>query len=422
MTPETRRNLEESLVAAAIIRGSFAEIDLNPKEFGCENTRAIVKAARTLETMNQAIDPVTLSATAGKEFVTVSEIGRILGLVPTSKNLPYYLEQLKKGIYEEQATLAKQKASAAIKSADDPEPIARALTAELDALAARYLPSQNNNRFEEVCSNLINKIDAGQPIEGFFECGIKTIDRILDGFCPPEYTVIAARPSVGKTALVINLLAALAMRGTPSSFFSLEMGGNPVAARLLAFLSGVNTKYALRAPHRITPEDREILLASSGQLLAVAEQVSLHDEPGQTITTICQKARKEVKERGSKILIVDHIQHCKGAGKERRTEVEGISTTFQDLLKELNVPGIMLSQISRKIEGENRRPTMSDLKESGAIEQNADNVLFLHKPANADKPNGYLLELLLAKGRNKGADFGQMFFNTQRQTFMEVYG
>ncbi len=420
MTPESRRTLEESLVAAAIIRGSFAEIDLSPEEFGCENTKRIVRAARTLEAMNQAIDPVTLSTTAGKKNITVSEITRITNMVPTSQNLPYYLAQLKRGIYEEHATLAKQKASAAIRNSDDPEPIARALTAELDALAARYLPSQNNNRFQEVCSNLINTINAGQPVEGFFECGIRTIDRILDGFCPPEYTVIAARPSVGKTALVINILAALADRNIPSSFFSLEMGGNPVAARLLAFISGVNTKYALRAPHRITPEDRAELLRYSGQLMEISEKVSLHDEPGQTITTICQKARKEVKERGSKILIVDHIQHCKGSGKERRTEVEGISTAFQDLLKELNVPGIMLSQISRKIEGENRRPTMSDLKESGAIEQNADNVLFLHKPANADKPNGYLLELLLTKGRNKGTAFGQMFFNTEKQTFFEV--
>jgi replicative DNA helicase len=176
----------------------------------------------------------------------------------------------------------------------------------------------------------------------------------------------------------------------------------------------------LRAPDKIDAGDKQEMLRSSADLLAAASTVSLYDQPGQTIATISQQARKEVRERGAKILIVDHIQHCKGFGKDRRTEVENISSTFQDLLKELNVPGIMLSQISRKIEGENRRPVMSDLKESGAIEQNADNVLFLHKPPKADRPNGYLVEMILAKGRNKGADFGQMFFNTEKQTFFEV--
>jgi replicative DNA helicase len=420
MTPEIRRNLEESLIAAAIIRGSFSEIDLMPQELSCENTRAILKAGQQLEASGKAIDPVTLSATAGKESVSVSEISRLLNLVPSGRNLSTYLDQLKRNIYENLAAVAKQRASAAIRVADDPEPVARSLTAELDALAARYLPAPNNDRFQSVCYDLLQKIDAGQPIEGFFRCGIETIDRIIEGFCPPEYTVIAARPSVGKTALVINLLASLARNNIPSTFFSLEMGGNPVAARLLALLSGCNTKYAMRAPDKIDAGDRRAMLKTSDELLRVASKISLHDEPGQTIATICQRARKEVKERGTKLLIVDHIQHCKGFGKDRRTEVENISTTFQDLLKELNVPGIMLSQINRKIEGESRRPTMADLKESGAIEQNADNVLFLHKPPDAVRPTGYLIEIIGAKGRNVGTGFGQMFFNTHKQTFTEV--
>ncbi|HQB81929.1 MAG TPA: DnaB-like helicase C-terminal domain-containing protein [Candidatus Rifleibacterium sp.] len=420
MTPENRRALEECLVGAAIIRGSFADIDLSPKEFKLDQARHLVKAGRELEAEGRAIDFVTLSAHAGKENLPVSEISRISNTVPTSKNLQHYLEELKKAIYAERATLAKQKAAQAIREADDPEPVARALTIELDALAARYLPAKNNDRFQQVCFDILAKIEAGNPIEGFFKCGIETIDRILAGFCPPEYTVIAARPSVGKTALVINLLHALAVAKVPSCFFSLEMSGNPVATRLLAKISGVNTKLVLRAPDKIEAGDKREMLKRSAELLDAASMVSLYDQPGQTIATICQQARKEVRERGAKILIVDHIQHCKGFGKDRRTEVENISSTFQDLLKELNVPGIMLSQISRKIEGENRRPVMSDLKESGAIEQNADNVLFLHKPANADRPNGYQVEMILAKGRNKGTDFGQMFFNTHKQTFFEV--
>lgn len=420
MTPENRRSLEESLVGAAVIRGSFADIDLLPQELRTDQARHLLIAGRELEAAGRAIDLVTLSAAAGKENLPVSEVCRISNAVPTSQNLPHYLEQLKKAIYEERAQAAKNKASAMIREAHDPEPVARELTAELDALAVRYLPAQSNDRFQRACHSLLQTIEAGQPIEGLIKAGMPTIDRLLEGFCPKEYTVIAARPSIGKTALVINLLANLAFQNIRSAFFSLEMDGNPIAARLLAFLSGTNTKLALRSPDKIDAYNRATMLNASETLMGVAEKISLYDQPCQTIATICQQARKEVRERGAKLLVIDHIQHCKGFGKDRRTEVENISTIFQDLLKELNVPGIMLSQISRKMDGETRRPMLSDLKESGAIEQNADNVVFLHKPANAEKTGGYIVELTTAKGRNVGTGFGLNFFNTYRQTFEEV--
>lgn len=421
MNPEKLRTLEESVIACCIMKSSFADVDLLPNEFRLENTSELFRAGLELESRGQAIDIVTLSAATGKK-ITVSEVSRIAGdLIPTSRNLPHYIQELKKDIYETKARALKKKASEEIKEAADPEPIARALTSELDFLAARYLPAQENNRLQEICCDMLTKIEAGEPVKGFFKSGITTIDKILEGLCPPEYTVIAARPSIGKTALTINLLASLADQGIKSSFFSLEMGGNPVAARLLSYVSQVNTKLVLRAPDRIKPEDKELMLQNSAKLLQLVEKISLHDEPGQSIKTIAQVARKEVKEKGSKILIVDHIQHCRGFGKDRKSEVENISQTFQDLLKELNVPGIMLSQISRKLEAENRRPVLSDLKESGAIEQNADNVIFLHKPGNQNRSGGYTLEFILAKGRNIGSGFGTMFFNTEKQTFTEVY-
>lgn len=422
MTPEQRRNLEESLVSAAMIRGSFAEVDLTPNELRCDSAREILKAGKMLEAEKVALDMITISAAIGQENLPISEISRVFNVAPTSRNLPHYLEQLKKAIYEESASIAKNKAALSMRNADDPEQVARSLTTELDGLARRYLPAESNDRFQQVCYDILQRLEAGKPTEGFFNCGITTIDRILGGFCPPEYTVIAARPSIGKTAFVLNLLYSLACLDIPTTFFSLEMSGNPVAARLLARISGVNTKWILRDPSKITPDDKTELLKHSDALMRIASKISLHDESGQTITTIGKVARKEAKERGSRLLVVDHIQHCKGAGNDRRTEVENISTSFQDLLKELNVPGIMLSQLSRKIESENRKPNMSDLKESGAIEQNADNVVFLHKIASSVSPNGYKLELLKEKGRNTGTEFGEMYFNTQKQTFTEVAG
>jgi replicative DNA helicase len=420
MIQEARRNLEESLVSAAMIRGSFAEVDLTPNELRCDSAREILKAGKMLEAEKVALDMITISAAIGQENMPMSEISRVFNVAPTSRNLPYYLEQLKKAIYEEGATTAKNKAALAMRSAADPEQVARALTAELDALARRYLPAENNDRFQQVCYDILQRLEAGKPTEGFFNCGIKTIDRILGGFCPPEYTIIAARPSIGKTAFVINLLHALACLDIPTTFFSLEMSGNPIAARLLARITGINTKWVLRDPSKISPEDKAELLKHSNALMQVSSKISLHDESGQSISTICQVARKEIKERGTRLLVVDHIQHCRGTGNDRRTEVENISSTFQDLLKELNVPGIMLSQLNRKIESENRRPNMSDLKESGAIEQNADNVVFLHKNASSVTPTGYKLSLLKEKGRNTGTESGEMYFNTQKQTFTEV--
>lgn len=225
-----------------------------------------MKAGRELEAEGRAIDFVTSSAHVGKENLPVSEIpAESQTRCRPAKTCSTISKSLKKRSTPS-GHHGKTESRQAIREADDPEPVARALTTELDALATRYLPAKNNDRFQQVCSDILAKIEAGNPVEGFFKCGIETIDRILAGFCPPEYTVIAARPSVGKTALVINLLHALVAPKVPSCFFSLEMAGNPVATRLLAKISGVNTKLVLRAPDKIDVGDKKEMLKCSADL------------------------------------------------------------------------------------------------------------------------------------------------------------
>lgn len=271
----------------------------------------------------------------------------------------------------------------------------------------------------------MDRIEAAER-DGWALTGVKTgyadLDEYLRGFQPGELLILAARPSMGKTALALNLAEQIAMGGStvgsgathqavPVGVFSLEMSKNALVQRLLSARSGISSQN-LRGGHPITK--RELMALGDAADDLKQAPIYIDDTPSLTILNLRARARRMVAQHGVKVLIIDYLQlmTAPGAAREsRQVEVSTISRSVKALSRELNIPILCLSQLNRGSESrEGNRPRMADLRESGSIEQDADVILLLHREEyyhvqdenwpleNPDKVG--IAEIIIAKQRN----------------------
>jgi replicative DNA helicase len=255
--------------------------------------------------------------------------------------------------------------------------------------------------------------------------GIKTgfgkLDNIIGGFQNSDMIVLGARPSVGKTSLALDIARYAAVKEKKSvGFFSLEMANMQLMDRLLAMQTGANL-WDLRMG-RLSDKDFSSLSDAMGILAET--NLYIDDTPGASITEIRTKARRLKMEKGLDIIFIDYLQLIQGTNKENRVqEVSDISRQLKNIARELDVPVIALSQLSRAVESRNdRRPQLSDLRESGAIEQDADIVMFLHREDmyNKESENKGGAELIIAKHRNGPTGIIDLFFVKEQARYREL--
>lgn len=242
----------------------------------------------------------------------------------------------------------------------------------------------------------------------------KKLDEFTSGFQKSDFIVLAARPSMGKTALALNLAESAANMGLVVGFFSLEMSAEQLTIRLLSTESGV--------PHQ---RIRNATINSDEwiELTNVAARISerkffIDDTPSQSIMDVRAKARRLKHEHNLQFLIVDYLQliHSNKKFENRHQEVSEISRSLKALAKELNIPVLALSQLSRAVDARmDKRPLLSDLRESGAIEQDADLIMFLYRESiyNPEVENPNLAELIIGKQRN--GPTGTIYMNYHKE-------
>ena len=263
------------------------------------------------------------------------------------------------------------------------------------------------------------------PVTGL-ETGFVDLDRMTAGLHPSDLVIVAARPGLGKTSLCLNIAAHAAIRVRKSvGIFSLEMSKEQLVKRLLCAESRidahrVNTGY-------LNKEDWTRLSRASGDLSET--RIFIDDTASITIPELRSKSRRLSLEHGLDLIIVDYLQLMSGSTQryENRTqEISQISRGLKGIAKELSVPVIAVSQLSRAIEsrtGEHRKPQLSDLRESGSIEQDADLVLFIYREdmANPTEENNGLAELIISKQRNGPTGTVQLAFSKQFTRFDSLY-
>ena len=278
-----------------------------------------------------------------------------------------------------------------------------------------------------VLSNL-DKLNALQQHDGAITgvpTGFKDVDHIFNGLQKSDLILVAARPAMGKTAFTLNIAQNVTMLYDKTvAFFSLEMGKEQLVGRILSSVAGVSSEKLRRA--NMDPADWEKVIAAADRMSK--SKLFIDDTPGLTVQDMRSKLRRLKVEHGLDLVIVDYIQLMQGrnAGKgseNRQQEVSEISRNLKLIAREFNVPVIALSQLSRSVESRpDKRPVLSDLRESGSLEQDADIVIFLYRDKYYDENSekGDNAEVLIRKHRNGSVGTVELRFIGELTQFKDV--
>ena len=280
---------------------------------------------------------------------------------------------------------------------------------------------------EEIVINVYNKIQEASlskdHITGLTS-GFTDLDNMTTGFQPSDFILIAARPSMGKTAFVLNILEHVAIKkNRPCMIFSLEMSKEQLVNRLFAMDSGIDAQ-DLRSG-KIGESDQERLLDTADRI--GNSNIVIDDTPAITVTELRSKCRKIKLERGLDLVIIDYLQLMSGGGTRhndnRQQEVSDISRALKALARDIGCPVIALSQLSRAVETRtDKRPMLSDLRESGAIEQDADLVMFLYRDEyyHPDSEHKGEAEVIIAKQRNGPIGTIRLYWQASITKFVSI--
>ena len=282
---------------------------------------------------------------------------------------------------------------------------------------------------EQVLSESFERLDELHKDKGTIRgvpTGYKDLDGLLAGLQKSDLIVLAARPSMGKTAMVLNLAHNVAVGSNqPVLIFSLEMGKEQLVDRMLARESGVDA-WALRTGN-LNDADFEKIAHAMGTLSEA--QIFIDDSPGITVSELRTKARREAHLHPLGLIIVDYLQLMSGGSKfgndggNRVQEISEISRGLKGVARELNVPVVALSQLSRSVESRNPQiPQLADLRESGSIEQDADVVAFLYREEyyNPDTERKNVMDVFIKKHRNGPTGAVELYFDREKQRIRSI--
>ena len=340
------------------------------------------------------------------EVSSLDFVREILTTVPTSANVKHYAQIVQeKAVLRRLIRVNEEIANSCYAGKDSLEHI----LAHTEKSIFDLLQSRNSGEFvpiRQVALNVLEKIEqaakTNDTVTGI-PTGFIDLDYRTSGFQPSDFILIAARPSMGKTAFVLNVVEHVAVKKQyPCMVFSLEMSKEQLVNRMLSMESNVDSQ-KLRTGS-LTDADWDAVIEGVGTI--GNSKLLIDDTPGISIMELRSKCRKVKLEFGLSLVIIDYLQLMSGSGKSgdnRQQEISEISRSLKALARELNAPVIALSQLSRACETrQDHRPMLSDLRESGAIEQDADVVMFLYRDdyynKDTDTPN--IAEVIIAKQRN----------------------
>ena len=357
-----------------------------------------------------AVDIVTLQnrlreKNVPPEISSLEYVGELVNAVPTSANVKYYAQ-----IVQEKAVMRRL-----IKTNEEIANTCYLGNESLDVILEdtekkifQLLQTRMTSDYvpiKDVVLKALERIEQVSRTQGTvtgIPTGFSDLDYKLSGLQPSDLILVAARPSMGKTALVLNIAQYVAFHeDMATAIFSLEMSKEQLVNRLFSLESRVDAQ--LLRSGNLSDADWEKLIEGAG--IIGKSHLIIDDTPGISISELRSKCRKYKLEHDLKLVIIDYLQLMTGSGRSdsRQQEISDISRSLKQVARELNVPVIALSQLSRQVEQRpDHKPMLSDLRESGAIEQDADVVMFIYRDDyyNKDSDNKGIAEIIIAKQRN----------------------
>ncbi|MFT4414567.1 replicative DNA helicase [Fredinandcohnia humi] len=412
--PPQNIEAEQAVLGAIFLEPSsltLASELLIPEDFYRVAHQKIFNAMLTLSDKGEPVDLVTVTSELAdakilEEIGGVSYLSDLANAVPTAGNIEYYAK-----IIEEKSILRRLIRTATTIATDgySREDEVDALLSEAEKNIMEVANRKNAGAFQNIKDVLVQTYDNIETLNNRvgditgIPTGFTELDRMTAGFQRNDLIIVAARPSVGKTAFALNIAQNVATKTDENvAIFSLEMGAEQLVMRMLCAEGNINAQN-LRTGS-LTPEDWSKLTMAMGSLSNSG--IYIDDTPGIRISEIRSKCRRLKQESGLGMILIDYLQLIQGSGRSgenRQQEVSEISRSLKALARELKVPVIALSQLSRGVEQrQDKRPMMSDIRESGSIEQDADIVAFLYRDDYYDKEseNKNIIEIIIAKQRN----------------------
>lgn len=399
--------------------------------------RDIFGAIDALHGANEPVDMVTVNKWL-RDKKKLDGIGGPLALIELSNssnvhsgNVEYYCRMLQQYEIARATDSATAKANNLIRQGGDVFEIINTLQTELIAINDR-VKTKPSRDFKEIVGDALDSVAISMKNKGKITgipSGLVALDQHLWGFQRTDLTIVAARPGMGKTLLVAGAALNGAKEGFNTLFASLEMQDMQIVKRMLAGQSGIDATKIRKGD--LTPEEYLQIQIAASELVKIGNnKMFVDDTSGITLQALRNKATKIKKEHGLDMLVIDYIQLMGGDGKaqNREQEIGKMSRGLKALAKDLKIAIICLSQLSRAVESRpDKRPNLSDLRDSGQIEQDADNIIFIYRPGyyyDKDEDGNPIdekeTELIIAKFRNGSPDTVKVGFDGPKSKFFNL--
>ncbi|MBM7700717.1 replicative DNA helicase [Kurthia huakuii] len=425
---------EQSVIGAIFLEPQAlvtASEVLVPEDFYNAAHKLIFETMLTLNDQRTAIDIVTIAEELSNKNLLddvggITYITEVASAVPTAANVAFYAS-----IVAEKSVLRRliRTATKIVEDGYTREDEVAELLGEAEKQIMEVASRKNSSDFKHIKGVLVETYDHVEQLQNRqgditgIPTGFRDLDKLTAGFQRGDLIIVAARPSVGKTAFALNVAQAVGTKTDENvAIFSLEMGAEQLVMRMLCAEGNIDAQ-VLRTG-ALTTEDWGKLTLAMGALSRAG--IYIDDAAGIRINDIRAKCRRLKQEHGLGMILIDYLQLIQGpgkAGQNRQQEVSDISRSLKGLARELEVPVIALSQLSRGVEQrQDKRPMMSDLRESGSIEQDADIVAFLYREDYYDKEteDANTIEIIVAKQRNGPTDTVKLAFKKEYNKFVSV--
>ena len=428
-------DMEEAVIGALLVDQEayalVAEI-LKPESFYDKRNQLIFKSIQELNVEQRPVDIMTVQEQLEhngelEEAGGAPYIMQINMKIGSSAHVEYYAKVIaQKSLARQLITFSSYVQTSAYDPTMDVKDLMQEAEAQLYAISQQNM-KKDYTQIDPVVGKVFDMINKAAGMKGGMSgipTGFEKLDKITNGWQRSDLIIIAARPSMGKTAFALSMVKRMAVDyGVPVAVFSLEMSNEQLVQRLLVNVTEISGE-KLRSG-QLMPHEWEQLDTRSRQLTGAP--IYVDDTPGLTNFELRTKARRLVREHGVKVIMIDYLQlmHAKGLNiNSRQEEVAAVSQSLKGLAKELDIPVIALAQLNR--EGEKRegfdakRPLLSDLRDSGSIEQDADIVCFIHRPEyyrldHDDHGNDWRGKAMFIIAKHRNGSVGDIKLNFQKE-------